>query len=196
MASCTRRDFLSQAAAMAALSTLGAPALAAASRPDSRRPNVLFIILDDCNDWLSNLAQPAASTPNFERLAARSCVFSRAYCSAPGCVPSRASLLTGVAPHTSGNYFNGQPFRRSSAPIKDAVSLSAQFRAGGYLAAGYGKIFHYGEDDRDSWSPGRFQPMSARMNASANISSRASQLERSGPTNTLHLCNQGNPRLD
>jgi arylsulfatase A-like enzyme len=62
-------------------------------------PNVLFIVLDDMNDWIGPLkGHPQASTPNMDALAGRGTNFTNAHCQAPLCNPSRASLLTGMRP--------------------------------------------------------------------------------------------------
>ena len=113
------------------------------------RPNVLFIAVDDLNDWTGFLGgHPAAWTPNMDRLARRGVAFTRAYCSAPACNPSRASLLTGVRPSTSGVYHNDQPWR---PVLRDAVTLPQHFRAAGYHVVGGGKIFHNSFNDLASW---------------------------------------------
>ncbi len=120
----------------------------AAENP-SKRPNVLFLALDDLNDWTGFLGgHPGTLTPNMDRLAQRGVVFSRAYCSAPLCNPSRASLLTGVRPATSGVYQNDQPWR---PVLKDAVTLPQYFAAAGYHVVGGGKIFHNSYNDPQSW---------------------------------------------
>ena len=111
------------------------------------RPNVLFIAVDDLNDWVGCL-KGVAKTPNLDRLAARGVNFTRAYCAAPACNPSRAALLTGVRPSTSGVYHNDQPWK---GPLKGAVTLSQHFRNHGYAAIGGGKLFHGGYDDPSSW---------------------------------------------
>ena len=114
-----------------------------------KRPNVLFIAIDDLNDWTGFLkGHPGAKTPNLDRLAQRGMTFSRAYCSAPACNPSRASLMCGIRPSTSGVYQNSQPWR---PVMKDAVTLTQHFMANGYEAVGCGKIFHGGFDDKASW---------------------------------------------
>ena len=64
--------------------------------------------------------------------------FTRAYCSAPICNPSRASLLTGVRPYTSGVYNNAQPFRNA---LPDAITMPQYFTANGYEVFGAGKDF-------------------------------------------------------
>src|SRR5262245_34974543 len=78
------------------------PSGSSPGQPAARR-NVLFIAVDDLNDWTGFLGgHLAACTPNVDRLARRGVAFTRAYCSAPACNPSRASLLTGVRPASSG----------------------------------------------------------------------------------------------
>ncbi|MHC4686072.1 MAG: sulfatase-like hydrolase/transferase, partial [Planctomycetota bacterium] len=72
-----------------------------------KHPNVLFIASDDLNDWVGYLGgHPNTVTPNIDALAARGLVFERAYCNAPICNPSRASLMTGLRPSTTGVYEN------------------------------------------------------------------------------------------
>ena len=114
------------------------------------RPNVLFIAVDDLRDWVGHLeGHPNAKTPHIDRLAKRGVSFTRAYCSAPLCNPSRISLLTGVAPFKSGVYGNGEKLRDK---LPDAVTLMQHFRASGYSVRGAGKIFHgTSAYDMDSW---------------------------------------------
>ena len=114
------------------------------------RPNVLFIAVDDLRDWIGHLSgHPNAKTPHIDRLAKRGVSFTRAYCSAPLCNPSRISLLTGVAPSKSGVYGNGEKLRQK---LPDAVTLMQHFRASGYSVRGAGKIFHgTSAYDMDSW---------------------------------------------
>jgi arylsulfatase A-like enzyme len=139
-----RRDFLADmiagAAAVAVLSPREAPAQTTAPRP-----NVLFIAIDDLNDWIGCLGgHPQVKTPNLDRLAGRGVLFSRAYCSAPACNPSRASLMTGVLPSTSGVYLNGQPWR---PVMKDVTPLQESFKRAGYDVLGRGKIYHHGRGE-------------------------------------------------
>ncbi len=78
-----------------------------AGRKKTRRPNVLFIALDDLNDWTSVLDPKAPiKTPNIERLARRGTLFTHAYCASAACNPSRMAILTGLRPTTSGVYGN------------------------------------------------------------------------------------------
>src|SRR5262245_33081736 len=71
----------------------------------SPKPNVLFIAVDDLNHWVGYLGRnQQARTPNIDRLAARGVAFTRAYCAAPVCNPSRAALMSGLRPSTTGVY--------------------------------------------------------------------------------------------
>ncbi len=123
-------------------------------------PNVLFIAVDDLRDWVGHLGgHPQAKTPNIDRLALRGVSFTRAYCSAPLCNPSRISLLTGIAPARSGVYGNGEKLRDR---LPNAVTLMQHFRASGYSARGAGKIFHGSRAyDEDSWD-GYFRPANSQ----------------------------------
>jgi arylsulfatase A-like enzyme len=133
---------------IAAVAALFAFSAAGAVAADTR-PNVLFIAVDDWNDWNSVLGgHEGVKTPNLERIAARGTVFTRAYCSAPACNPSRASLLSGRRPSTSGVYHNNQPWRPA---MPGAVTLPQHFMANGYRVEGGGKIFHGSFPERAAW---------------------------------------------
>jgi arylsulfatase A-like enzyme len=112
--------------------------------------NVLFIAVDDLNDWIGDLGgHPQSVTPNIDRLAQRGMLFTRAYCAAPACNPSRAALMTGIRPSTSGVYHNQDPWRQA---MPDAVTLPQHFMAHGYTALGSGKIYHGRFPDPPSWN--------------------------------------------
>lgn len=111
-------------------------------------PNVLFIALDDLNDWVGCLGgHPQAKTPNLDRLAASGILFNNAHCPAPACNPSRTAIMTGLSPHVSGLYANGQKMREV---LPDAELLPKYFSRHGYWAGGSGKMLHYFIDAR-SW---------------------------------------------
>lgn len=144
----SRRDFLKVAGLTVAASL---PCTLQAANKD-KPLNVLFIAVDDLNDWIGCLGgHPDVKTPNIDRLAARGVLFSNAHCAAPACNPSRAALMTGVRPSTSGIYMNPNPWRKSSV-LKDAVTLPQHFMAHGYKAMGSGKIYHGGFPDPASWN--------------------------------------------
>lgn len=74
---------------------------AAASASADTRPNVLFIAVDDLNDFPTFTQRyPDAKTPHMDKLAMRGMVFTRAHCQFPLCGPSRASVMTGMLPST------------------------------------------------------------------------------------------------
>jgi arylsulfatase A-like enzyme len=112
-----------------------------ASTQTPRRPDILFIAVDDLNDWISPLGgHPQAITPNFDRLAKQSVTFTNAHCIAPSCGPVRAAIMSGIPPWKSGLYHNMQPLRRI---MPDATLMPRHFANHGYHAAGAGKILHY-----------------------------------------------------
>lgn len=108
----------------------------------TKRPNVLFVAIDDLRDWVGYLGHAQAKTPNLDRLAARSMAFTRSYCAAPVCNPSRTALLTGLRPGKSGVYDNGDDWRTL---VPDGTTrLTQAFRLAGYYVSGAGKIWHGG----------------------------------------------------
>ncbi len=151
--SMNRRNFLKLTAASTAAFALPGCANVThrlvSKRP--KQPNVLFIAIDDLNDWVGCLGgHPDVKTPNLDRLAQRGVLFTNAHCSAPACNPSRASLMTGILPSTSGVYHNPQPWRKSPV-LGDAVTLPQHFMAHGYRVVGGGKIYHGRFPDPPSW---------------------------------------------
>jgi len=124
---------------------------------EKKQPNVLFIAIDDMNDWTGFLGgRDGVYTPNLDALAARGMAFTNAHCSAPACCPSRTSIMTGVRPSTSGIYDNNAEWRKSPI-LEDAKTIPEYFRERGYSVKGGGKIFHalswirdrYGKDQND-----------------------------------------------
>lgn len=156
------------------------PAALAAQQPAPR--NVLFIAVDDLNDWIGCLGgHPDSRTPNFDRLAAHGTLFTKAYCAAPLCNPSRAALLTGLRPSSTGVYDNNQPFRQSPH-ARDAVTLPQHFRAHGYRTMGSGKIYHDAFPDQPSWD--EFWPSLDRQKPA---DPRPDKLPANGIPNTAHF---------
>lgn len=113
------------------------------------KPNVLFIAVDDLNDWIEPLGgHPQSITPNLSRLANEAVLFENNYCTSPACNPSRTALMTGIAPHNSGMYVNMQVWREV---LPDAITIPQYFTSKGYWSAGAGKIFHNNQPDSQSW---------------------------------------------
>ncbi|MGB7345873.1 MAG: sulfatase-like hydrolase/transferase [Pirellulaceae bacterium] len=120
----------------------------AAFGSESNQPNVLFISVDDLNDWIGCLGgHPQASTPHIDRLAASGMLFTNAHCPAPACNPSRSAIMTGISPHVSGLYDNRQKMREI---LPDAELMPKYFSRHGYWSSGSGKILHY-FIDAPSW---------------------------------------------
>ena len=114
-----------------------------------QRPNVLFIAIDDLRDWTGYLGHYAgAKTPNLDRLAKMGTAFTRAYCAAPVCNPSRCALLSGLRPFTTGVYENNADGR---TVIPSELSLTTAFRNGGYFVCRAGKIYHEKFNRREEW---------------------------------------------
>ena len=83
---------------------------------EKAKPDVLFIAVDDLNDWVGCLGgHPQARTPNIDGLAARGVTFTHAYCASPVCNPSRAALMSGLRSSTSGVYSNNIDWRPTRA---------------------------------------------------------------------------------
>ena len=160
---------LSVISASATTGLAGSPAAGSASSSSStsvafvsgqsrtQRPNVLFLISDDLNNFLGCYGDPRAKTPNIDRLASRGVTFQKAYCAYPLCGPSRNSLLTGLYPNSTGILRNAQIFRQT---IPAQQSMPQAFRLAGYFATRIGKLYHYnvplsvgtnGHDDPGSW---------------------------------------------
>lgn len=105
-------------------------------------PNVLFISIDDLNDWVGCYGgHPQIQTPNIDALAERGVKFTNAHCQAPICNPSRVSLALGLLPSTTGIYFLKPDFREVDA-TRMAETLFQYFRRHDYHVTTRGKIFH------------------------------------------------------
>ncbi|CAN5406866.1 sulfatase [soil metagenome] len=108
------------------------------------RPNILFVAIDDLNDWVGPLGgHPQVQTPHMDALAARGTTFTNAHCQNPLCNPSRTSVLTGLRPTTTGIY-GLTPWFRDLPALADIPTLPQHFRNHGYTTYTTGKIFHGG----------------------------------------------------
>lgn len=114
--------------------------------------DVLFIAVDDLNDWVSHLGgHPQARTPHIDRLVARGLTFTNAHCAAPACNPSRTALMSGLRPWKTGVFMNEDP---AHEVLKNTQTLNRHFLAHGYQVLGGGKIYHgYPSEGRDdTWT--------------------------------------------
>lgn len=143
------------------IGAFAAPAAFAQSEGPDRGPfDILFIAIDDLNDWVGYLGgHPQTLTPNIDRLADRGMAFMNAQSPSAVCHASRTAILMGVGPSTSGVYGNG-PDWRGLPVFDDKLSLPRFFRTAGYTTKGAGKIFHAhtyvesgmtGFNDLDAW---------------------------------------------
>ncbi len=155
------RNLLQAAAWLATVLCLLACLPVAQAEPARKRPNVLFIAIDDQNDWIGHLAgHPLAKTPHLDRLAERGTTFLNAHCQAPLCNPSRTSLMLSLRPTTTGIY-GLAPWFRALDDWKDRVAMPQHFHAHGYRTLSTGKIYHGGagglqqrQQEFDVWGPG------------------------------------------
>lgn len=118
----------------------------------AQRPNVLFIAIDDLNDWVGCLGgyPGRVHTPNIDALAKRGVIFTNAHCASPVCCPSRTAALSGLLPSTTGIY-NNQQWWKPHRP--NLTTLPSHFRTHGYRIIAAGKLFHHtaGNHPPDQW---------------------------------------------
>ncbi|MCX7819412.1 MAG: sulfatase [Kiritimatiellae bacterium] len=115
-------------------------ALVAFAGERGEKPDMLFIAVDDLNDWIGCLGgHLQARTPHLDALAARGVLFENAQCAAPACNPSRSALMSGLRPYTTGIYHNHHSY---AVPLRDVLTLNRYLREQGYLVLGAGKIYH------------------------------------------------------
>ncbi len=141
-----RREFLLSSLALWA----GARTAPATAGAPSAKPNILFFASDDLNHWVGHLGRnPQTKTPHIDRLAQMGVTFTRANCAAPVCNPSRAALMSGLRPSTTGVYDNGQDWKLA---IPKEQTLTTQFLKAGYNVFGAGKIYHSNDHRPGEWT--------------------------------------------
>ncbi|WP_109831759.1 sulfatase [Reichenbachiella versicolor] len=135
-----------------------------AKKLPQKQPNILFIAIDDLRPELGSYGSEIAVSPNIDALASQGLQFNNAYCQQAICGPSRASLLTGQRPATSGIIHNYLKIRELNP---DIITLPQHFGNNGYNTAYCGKIFHHGDrDDKISWN---FNPAKNKIPPFKNI---------------------------
>ena len=123
---------------------------------EDRKPNVLFLAVDDMNDWIGCLEGslpidgPRAITPNLDKLAARGVNFTNAHTAGVFCAPSRAAIFSGQYASTTGCYESANYFVHTP----EIESLQTSFAKAGYTTLGTGKLYHHpvGAIDQRGWS--------------------------------------------
>jgi len=120
------------------------------------KPNILFIAIDDLNDWVGFLGGHTGMeihTPNIDAFAAKSMIFTNAHTPSPACAPARAAILTGVHHARSGVenvYWGDGPKWREFEKLRDVETLEQFFKNRGYTTLGAGKIYH---SQAPPWAP-------------------------------------------
>jgi choline-sulfatase len=110
-----------------------------------KKPNVLFISIDDLNDWINTKSwtgRQGMKTPNFDRLAGMSMLFTNCEVASPACAPSRVAVMTGVHPVRSGVTGWRHPEWRKQPALQTVETIEQFFKARGYTTLGGGKIYH------------------------------------------------------
>lgn len=161
----SRRNFLFGSSAALALSTTGCK-FDLFKQLKKQYPNVLMLIVDDLNDWVGAYGNTNAKTPNIDRLARLSTVFTNAHAPAPICGPSRASIMTGLAPSTTGIYghIHDNDIKSANDRAAQSTYLSEYFRQHGYYTAAIGKVFHgHMPDGSFDVSGGRYKGFGPRQ---------------------------------
>jgi iduronate 2-sulfatase len=123
--------------------------LSAGVRADEGRPNILFIAVDDLNDWIGPNGAGGngqAITPNLDRLVERGVYFSNAHTAVPVCMASRLALMSGMSASTTGHYTNHGV--EEDSVLRRAKMLPAYLRDHGYKTMGGGKLYHHGTDSK------------------------------------------------
>ncbi len=121
----------------------------------TRRPNVLFIMVDDLRPELGSYGVADVRTPHLDTLSEQGVIFRRAFAQAAACAPSRASLMTGMRPDSTRVWSLGEEFRKT---IPDVVTMPQHFDAFGYYTVSMGKIFHNHMPDVVSWDEADLRP--------------------------------------
>lgn len=160
------------------LSLVSLNLLMSASFADAQeKPNVLFIAIDDLNDWIGCLGgHPQVQTPNLDRLAARGTLFTNAHCQSPLCNPSRTSVMTGLRPSTTGIY-SLQPAFRTVPALKDYVSMPRAFAANGYATSTCGKVYHGAAGQDEFETVGRAEKTGRNRPKKRFVPTEASRLD-------------------
>ncbi|MBI1387528.1 MAG: sulfatase-like hydrolase/transferase [bacterium] len=152
----TRRKFIQSAALGAA--SLAAPRLGLAAE---RKPNVLFIPVDDLRPQLGCYGVEQIHSPNIDRLASEGVLFENTFCNVPVCGASRASLMTGIRP--TRDRFVGFD-TRAEVDLPGCLTLPHHFLNNGYYTLSNGKVFHHQDDCASSWSEPAWRPKGAWRN--------------------------------
>ena len=113
------------------------------------KPNIVLIMTDDLNDYNEDLmGHPQIISPNIKKLADSGVSFTNAYSNDPMCGPSRSSMITGVYPHNSSNFWQKPWFNNDV--LNNTKTIMEKFKENGYYVLGSGKILHHNK--KELWS--------------------------------------------
>lgn len=113
------------------------------------KPNVVVFLIDDLRTELGCYGSEFVKSPNIDKLASEGVLFNKAYAQQAICAPSRMSILTGLRPETIGIYDLFTPLRKVH---KNMLTMPQFFKQNGYKTVSVGKVYHHGNDDKESWS--------------------------------------------
>lgn len=132
-----------------------APVLAAEMAPEVKRPNVLFLAMDDLRPEIGAYGATYMQTPAIDSLAQTGVAFTRAYANVPVCGASRASMLTGLRP-TRERFLTFHTRIDEDAP--GIPTIPGWFKQAGYTTISLGKVSHHADDGENSWSEPPWNP--------------------------------------
>ncbi|TVP96783.1 MAG: hypothetical protein EA381_16660 [Planctomycetaceae bacterium] len=111
--------------------TIGVGIVGGEAAGESSKPNVLFISIDDLNDWVGSMGHPLARTPNIDRLAEQGTLFLNAHCQSPLCNPLRTTLSAALARSSAAASVVSSAARTTPAWIAlFATNSAARFASG------------------------------------------------------------------
>jgi len=153
---CSRRDFIKVVSTGVVSCILPVSSVFANQvNEKKRKPNILFIAVDDLRPQLGCYGHNQMISSNIDQLASSGTIFSRTYCQVPVCGASRASLLTGVRP-TKNRFVDYKTMADEDLP--GVLSLPKYLKEKGFYTVSNGKVFHHQYDCEDSWSEKPLRP--------------------------------------
>lgn len=158
-----RREFLKTSAAAGVLAIGASSAFAA-----KKKPNILWIIAEDMNPWMSCYGDKLLTTPNFDGMAERGVRFSRSYVNAPVCSSCRSGLITGTYQTTLGIHNHRSSRDRAWKPEhkglgmihlpKGVKTIPELFQDAGYETFNQGKTdYNFVYDNKALYSVGNWK---------------------------------------
>jgi arylsulfatase A-like enzyme len=110
-----------------------------------KKPNILFIAVDDLRPELGAYGKSYTYTPNLDQLASKSSVFQNHFVTVPTCGASRYSMLVGKLPKSKGDLSNMAAVNNiSNKPESERPKTFVQdLRENGFYTVGIGKLSHH-----------------------------------------------------